>query len=131
MEEIIVEDKITSITSANIKYLITIYKLDPQCKGIRCVDLSNELKITKPSVHNMADNLCRMNLIKKEHYGTIVFTEEGKRLALKYNAYYDYILCHLEKIVPCKINCTSVICSLLSEIDTEYIDSIYQKITQS
>lgn len=80
-----------ALSAPSIRYLITLNALDKE-GGIRCVDIADTLGVTKPSVHRMVGILCSRGLAQKVKYGMVFLTEEGRKLAGRYTAYYD-ILC--------------------------------------
>src|SRR4030042_422230 len=63
-------------------YLRTIYKFE-KGKGVRNVDIANELRISKPSVSEMIRKLAGENLVKIETYSKIFLTGKGKKEAEK------------------------------------------------
>lgn len=63
------------LTSRQEEYLLFFSTLQGNKKCIS--DASNQFKVSKPTVFNIAENLEQMGLIKKQSGGEIVFTEEG------------------------------------------------------
>lgn len=87
------------LTAVQIRYLLVIHKLSKN--GIvRSSEIAGQLNVTKPSVHRMADQLSKMNLIEKERYSYINFTEVGRYMADKYydgfSKIKDFLMEHLE-----------------------------------
>ena len=58
-----------ALTASNIRYLLTMIKLDQAGKGVRCVDIATNLGLSKPSVHNMMDTLVQMGFVNRNTYG--------------------------------------------------------------
>ena len=83
------------LTAANIRYLLALEELDPENRGVRCVDLAGRLNLTKPSVHAMISTLERLALVSRERYGAIHLTESGRARAEQYRACYTLLLKNL------------------------------------
>ena len=60
-------------------------------KGIRAVDISKKLKISKASVSEMLRKLARQNLVKIKPYSKILLTLKGKREAEKIHSKHESI----------------------------------------
>lgn len=69
------------LTRAQTRYLIAIYRLSGEEKGIRSVAIAEALGVTRPSVSRMLNNLTTMQLLEKRLYGTVFLTAPGKMLA--------------------------------------------------
>jgi Mn-dependent DtxR family transcriptional regulator len=78
------------LSASNIRYLIALNALDKE-GGIRCVDIAEELGVTRPSVHRMVEMLCDRDLVKQAKYGMVFLTKEGRELAARYAEYYDIV----------------------------------------
>ena len=48
------------------------------------MDIAEQLRVTKPSVHSMIENLCAAGLAEKKKYGTVFLTPEGRMQAERY-----------------------------------------------
>ena len=66
------------LTPSAIKYLLTLLELCQKDAGARCMDIAEQLRVTKPSVHSMIENLCAAGLAEKKKYGTVFLTPEGR-----------------------------------------------------
>ena len=75
-----------SLTPSAIKYLLTLLELCQKDAGARCMDIAEQLRVTKPSVHSMIENLCAAGLAEKKKYGTVFLTPEGRTQAERYAA---------------------------------------------
>jgi len=75
---------IMDLTTNQIKYLLTIYELDPKARGVRSISIANKLHITRASVHAMLDKLEDLELITKEHYGIVFLTDVGLEMSKNY-----------------------------------------------
>lgn len=69
-----------NLTPSAIKYLLTLLELCQKDAGARCMDIAEQLRVTKPSVHSMVENLCAAGLAEKKKYGT-VFLAPAERYA--------------------------------------------------
>lgn len=74
------------LTPSAIKYLLTLLELCQKDAGARCMDIAEQLRVTKPSVHSMIENLCAVGLAEKKKYGTVFLTPEGRSQAERYAA---------------------------------------------
>ena len=79
----------TPLTAAAIKYLLALADLDEAGKGVRSVDLAEQLHVTKPSAHAMLRNLSAGGLVEKKKYGAVYLTEYGRALAASYTACFQ------------------------------------------
>ena len=74
----------TRITGTALKYLFTIYEIGAGERAVKCVDISNRLNVSKPSVHSMVNSLSKQGIISKAPYGRVSFTPEGVKLVETY-----------------------------------------------
>lgn len=65
------------LTPSAIKYLLTLLELCQKDAGARCMDIAEQLRVTKPSVHSMIENLCAAGLAEKKKYGTVFLTRRA------------------------------------------------------
>ena len=72
------------LTPSAIKYLLTLLEICQKDAGARCMDIAEQLRVTKPSVHSMIENLCAAGLAEKKKYGTVFLTPEGRMQAERY-----------------------------------------------
>ncbi|MBQ7086490.1 MAG: helix-turn-helix domain-containing protein [Clostridia bacterium] len=116
------------LTTTNIKYLITINQIYNTEKGVRCTDVANILRVSKPSVHRMVETMKNMGLIDKDRYGEIFFTEIGEELAAKYSRYYEAFSRQFGQFIPEDADKVSGICAFLAEFTTESIEKMYNRL---
>ena len=64
-------------------YLESLLILEEQHGKIRCVDVANLMKVSKPSVNKAMNVLKEKGYVLQESYGDIHFTAEGKAIAEK------------------------------------------------
>jgi DtxR family Mn-dependent transcriptional regulator len=66
------------LTSSIEDYLETITILSEKNKVVRVKDISNKMKVSKPSVHSALHFLKENGYIRQEPYGYITLTKKGK-----------------------------------------------------
>lgn len=88
-------------TKSTEDYLRAIYKIHEESPdhspGIRSIDVSKRLKVSKPSVSQMIKKLCQRGLTKMDLYSTIRLTPRGLRLAKVITHNYRVIEVFLEQ----------------------------------
>lgn len=65
------------LSKAQIKYLVVMYKMDPEGKGLRSISICRELDVSRPSAHAMIEKLDDKGYVKKEFYGIVYLTNKG------------------------------------------------------
>ena len=70
-----------TIQKSGEDYLEVIYNLSLECENVRSTDISNALKVTKPSTHKALISLAEQGYIQKQPYGTVMLTERGSVIA--------------------------------------------------
>lgn len=78
------------LSESKKKYLLALYELDPEAKGIRSIKIANHLHVTRPSVHAMLTRLSDDGFLNKEHYGIVFLTPKGIEVGKKLKDYYDH-----------------------------------------
>ncbi|MEA4894947.1 MAG: iron dependent repressor, metal binding and dimerization domain protein [Oscillospiraceae bacterium] len=73
-----------------IKYMLALNALDNE-DGIRCVEIAENLSLSKPTVHIMMGTLSEMAYVVKAKYGMVFLTEKGREAAVRYAGYHDTI----------------------------------------
>ena len=71
------------LTSSMEDYLETVLVLQQEKGYVRCVDISNHMSVTKPSVSRAVKELSKKNYLVKKDVGTHSLTETGKGIALQ------------------------------------------------
>jgi len=69
------------VTPSLEDYLEAIYNLSLKTQGVRLVDVSELLNISKPSVSKALDTLKQMDFIIHERYSLIYLTKSGEKRA--------------------------------------------------
>ena len=124
------EEKQLSLTQANIRYLLAIEALDRNDSGVRCVDVAQALGITKPSVHSMMNTLKQLSLLEKSRYGMIHLTEEGKRVAQRYQGWFNSISRHFAPLLTDERDVTVVACALMAELPEGSMQTMCERMDQ-
>ena len=75
------------LTAAHVRYLLAIQRLYEDT-GLYSSEIAKELKLSKPTVHNMMNVFLEKNFIYKEPQGPVYLTKHGMRVASVYEAYY-------------------------------------------
>lgn len=68
-------------SSAAVRYLLAIYRLSEGGRPVRSVDIAGKLAVSPASVAHMLGVLAGEGLIAKRHYGRVLLTGRGVRLA--------------------------------------------------
>lgn len=77
------------LTSANIRYLLTMKGFADSGKMIRGAYLAACLNYKKSSVHSMLETFLSLGLIEKAAGGIVCLTEKGTDTASRYQTYYS------------------------------------------
>lgn len=101
------------LTANQIRYLLTVKRLDETKHVIKSVDIANELNISRASVHKMLKLLKKLNYIKQEHYGTLDITPSGSRVANEYLDKYNQVKKAVDPIVKIEEDYDLGICTLI------------------
>lgn len=121
-------DSSEGLTASNIKYLLALHKLSKASEGIRCVQIAEALKLTKPSVHAMVNTLKNMELVQKDSYGMVYFTDSGRELAQRYTEYCEAISGCLKKALPdCTDVCPAAVAAM-AEISPKHLDEMHRRL---
>ncbi|QDW73625.1 metal-dependent transcriptional regulator [Lachnospiraceae bacterium KGMB03038] len=70
-----------TLTSSMEDYLEAVLVLQKKYGAVRCVDVSMQLGVTKPSVSRAVKELTKMGYLVKQADGTLSLTETGYRIA--------------------------------------------------
>ncbi len=80
-------------------YLRGLYILEEEKGEIKSVDLANYLKVSKPSISEMMQNLDKDGLVEYRKYSELRFTPRGRRIAEKLTSKHRIIEMFLKKIL--------------------------------
>lgn len=120
-----------SLTASNIKYLLAISDLSCDGAGVRCVDISKAMDVSKPSVHKMMDTLKRMELVQKDEYSVVYLTETGRTIAAQYDRYFQALFQTLTTLLRTENGVRNIVCTLLADLSLESLDEICRNLEQS
>ena len=70
-------------TTVKENYLKALYFLDRENSRISITDLSNKLKVSKPTANNMVKNLQEQGWVVYQKYQPLQLTEKGRKVAAK------------------------------------------------
>ena len=72
-----------NLTTAQLRYLIMIYQLQKNGR-VRLLDVAGKLGVAKPSVHRMAVQLVRLELLEEGRFSVLQMTARGLEVAEAY-----------------------------------------------
>lgn len=78
------------LTSAHLRYLLTIYQLSQAQPEVRSASVAEALGVSRPSVARMLAILSEKELVTKEYYGRVTLTDQGAALARQQ---MEYVRC--------------------------------------
>lgn len=95
----------SALNKSEEDYLRTIYTLqENEFNGVRSIEISRSLNVTKPSVNSMINKLKDKNLIKCDPYSKIFLTKKGTDIALKITHNHRVIEVFLKKVLDYDVN---------------------------
>ncbi|MBQ9715522.1 MAG: hypothetical protein IJV77_03855 [Clostridia bacterium] len=107
------------MSSAEVKYLLTIFNLSFGKQGVRPVDIADELEYSRASVSKMVDNLQYQGILTRNKDKSVSFTQKGEVVAQKYCNAFCKVKNFLIKTFDCHENVATKdaikIVSVLSE----------------
>lgn len=87
------------ICAGQCRYLLSIYRLEKKMRHIRCVDIANDLGVSRPSVSKMMKCMVRMELIHPDYGEAVRLTQRGRELAVQMNQSYDMIYAFFRRTI--------------------------------
>ncbi len=87
------------LSSSAEDYLEAIYLLEQSKKAVRVKDISRELDVSMPSVHQALHNLKEKKLIQHEHYGYVELTRKGRDTGRRINHRHNIIFKFFQSIL--------------------------------
>ena len=79
------------LCTGQYRYLLSIYRLTMEKRRIRCVDIANDLGVTRPSVSKMMKCMVRMELVHPDYCEAVRLTEKGRQIAESYNDDFEMV----------------------------------------
>ena len=101
------------LTASQIRYLLTMKRLDGGGNGVRGAKVAAVLGFTNPSVH----------LIRKTAYGVANFTDAGRKAVVRYSRYYEALFRLLASHFPSDAHLQAAVYALLAELPEESLDA--------
>lgn len=101
------------LTANQIRYLLTVKRLDETKHVIKSIDIANDLNFSRASVHKMLKCLKKMNYVMQEHYGTLKLTKAGSRMANECLEKYEKIKKAVKPVVEIQEDYCLGICTLI------------------
>lgn len=87
------------ICTGQYRYLLSIYRLSAEKRRIRCVDIADDLGVSRPSVSNMMKCMVRMELVEPDYCEAVRLTAQGRELAKKFNSNYDMVYAFFRRML--------------------------------
>jgi Mn-dependent DtxR family transcriptional regulator len=87
------------LCAGQYRYLLSIYRLQKERRRIRCVDIANDLGVTRPSVSKMMKCMVRMELVEPDYCEAVRLTHRGWELAEHYSGDYDMVYAFFRRIL--------------------------------
>lgn len=106
-----------------MKYLFAMDELGKD-GGIRSSAIAEILRVSKPSVHRMLEQMTRMDLVRKEKYSCVEITETGRALLQDYHEKWQVVHGFFQEKadLPDEI-CRPACLALLCELESGVLDS--------
>ena len=87
------------LCAGQYRYLLCIYRMEKEKNRIRCVDIANDLGVTRPSVSKMMKCMVRMELIEADYCEAVRLTSTGRAIAEHFNLDYDITYAFFRRIL--------------------------------
>ena len=88
-----------NLCAGQYRYLLCIYRLRREKDRIRCVDIANDLGVTRPSVSKMMKCMVKMELVEADYCESVRLTPYGRDLAEQLNIDYDMTYAFFRRIL--------------------------------
>ena len=86
------------LTASMEDYLEAVLVLQKKYGAVRCVDVSMQLGVTKPSVSRAVKELTKMGYLVKQADGTLFLTNQGQKLAKQVYEKHQFFTHQLIKV---------------------------------
>lgn len=87
------------LCTGQYRYLLSIYRLTMEKRRIRCVDIANDLGVTRPSVSKMMKCMVRMELVHPDYCEAVRLTEKGQQIAESYNDDFEMVYAFFRRML--------------------------------
>ena len=119
----------TTLSAANIKYLLVMHRLLQTEEQPRSVAIARELGVSKASVHGMLESMRTLGLIDLEGRARITLTETGKAIAAKYSACYDAMSAWLMPVLGDPQSCRAAVLAFCAELSEDEAAAVAAELT--
>ncbi|HAJ96334.1 MAG TPA: hypothetical protein DCO72_01165 [Ruminococcus sp.] len=92
-------EPLMNLCAGQYRYLLCIYRLRREKDRIRCVDIANDLGVTRPSVSKMMKCMVKMELVEADYCESVRLTPYGRDLAEQLNIDYDMTYAFFRRIL--------------------------------
>ena len=75
----------------------------------------------------MINSLKELDLVRKDRYGEVFFTEEGSRLANIYTEYYETVRRRIAEFIPNNEAANAATCAVLAEVGQDELENMINK----
>lgn len=116
-----------ALTTAQIKYLLVIYRLW-KTGIIHLSDIAERLQKTKPTVYKMLRQWEALGIIERQKYATVTMTESGLKLAKKYYTIYIKMETYFSQFMDRKTASQATV-SFLGSCGIDSCEHFYKNIT--
>ncbi len=118
-------DNSVKLTFAQVKYIVSLYRLSETGCGVKNIELASTLGVSKPSAHKMLRSLSELGIVRQESFGLAFFTDKGRALAQKYAFCYAALEKRMTDICGNGAVSENAICGLLADMPHERLDELY------
>lgn len=117
-------------TSSQIRYLIHLLRLSEGGVGVKNVELSKALTLSKPSVHHMLGVLCERGLVRQEAFGLAHLSGEGRAVAEAYAECLVLLEQGMTSVLGvCEVS-ESALCGVLADLSEEALTRLRERARQ-
>lgn len=112
------------LSGAQVRYMICLYRLSREAYGVKNVELSTLLGVSKPSVHHMLKSLSDLGMVVQETFGRAYLTRAGQALAYRYALGYRVLSDVLTELCGQGAASEQALCALLADMPSEELEKL-------
>ena len=116
-----------TFTASQIRYMIWLCRLSRDRVGVKNVELSTALGLSKPSVHNMLRSLSDMGVVVQESFGLAHLTDCGRAVAEQYEKCYVILEQKMAELCGKECLTENAVCAILADVPYERINILSKK----